>query len=212
MVNLSDIARSLQEGKAAETADLITKALEENCSVENILKEALIPGMNEVALRHRRKEILLPELLVAERAMNRGIEILRSAIAGKPEKPRGAAVIGAVKGNVRNFEKNLMAIALESRGLRVIDLGTGVDPERFVETAVAEKARLILCAADLPSSIEQLKLVVHAASSAGVRNLFAIMVAGAPVTEKYGRAIGADFYARDALAAAEMAESIFAQG
>jgi methanogenic corrinoid protein MtbC1 len=166
--------------------------------------------MNEVALRHRRKEIFLPELLVAERAMNRGIEILRSAIAGRSEKPRGAAVIGAVKGNIGNFEKNLMAIALESRGLRVIDLGTGVDPERFVETAVAEKARLILCSADLPSGIEQLKLVVHAASSSGVRNLFAIMVAGAPVTEKYCHAIGADFYARDALAAAEMADSIFA--
>jgi methanogenic corrinoid protein MtbC1 len=211
MINLSDISRSLQEGKAAETADLITKALEENCSVEDILKEALIPGMNEVALRHRRKEIFLPELLVAERAMNRGIEILRSAIAGKSEMPRGAAVIGAVKGNAGNFEKNLMAIALESRGLRVIDLGTGVDPERFVETAAAEKARLILCVADLPSSIEQLKLVVHAASSSGVRNLFAIMVAGAPVTEKYCRAIGADFYVRDALAAAETADSIFAQ-
>jgi methanogenic corrinoid protein MtbC1 len=212
MINLSDISQSLQAGRAAETSDLIAKALEENYSVEDILREALIPGMNEVALRHRRKEIFLPELLVAERAMNRGIKILRSAIAGKPEKPRGAVVIGAVKGNIGNFEKNLMAIALESKGLRVIDLGAGVEPERFVETAVAEKARLILCAADLPSSIEQLKLVVHAASSSGVRNLFAIMAAGASVTEKYCRAIGADFYARDALAAADMAESVFAQG
>ncbi|MDR1249955.1 MAG: B12-binding domain-containing protein [Treponema sp.] len=211
MVNLNNISLSIQAGRAGETADLIAKALEENNSVEDIIREALIPGMNEVALRHRRKEIFLPELLVAERAMNRGIEILRPAIAGKVEKPRGAAVIGTVKGNIRNFEKSLMAIALESRGLNVIDLGTGVEPERFVETAVAEKARLILCVADLPSCIEQLKLVVHAASSSGVRNLFAIMVAGAPVTEKYSRAIGADFYARDARDAAEMADSVFAQ-
>jgi methanogenic corrinoid protein MtbC1 len=211
MINLSDISRSLQAGKAAETSDLITKALEEKRSVEDILKEALIPGMNEAALRYRRKEILLPELLVAERAMNRGIAILRPAIAGKLENPRGVVVIGAVKGNVRNFEKNLMAVTLESRGLLVIDLGTGVEPERFVETAVAEKARLILCAADLPSSIEQLKLVVHAASSSGVRNLFSVMAAGAAVTEKYCRAIGADFYARDALTAADMAESVFAR-
>jgi methanogenic corrinoid protein MtbC1 len=212
MVNLNDISQSLQAGRAVETADLIARALEEDYSVEDILREALIPGMNEAVLRHRRKEIYLPELLVAERAMNRGIAILRSALAGKAEHPRGTVVIGAVKGNIGNFEKNLMAIALESRGLRVIDLGSGVEPERFVETAVTEKARLILCAADLPSSIEQLKLVVHAASSSGVRNLFSIMAAGASVTEKYCRAIGADFYARDALAAADMAEPVFSQG
>jgi methanogenic corrinoid protein MtbC1 len=104
-----------------------------------------------------------------------------------------------------------MAISLESRALTVIDLGTGVDPERFVETAVTEKARLILCVANLPSCMEQLKLVVQSASSSGVRSLFSIMVAGAPVAEKYCRAIRADYYARDALSAAEIADSIFAQ-
>jgi methanogenic corrinoid protein MtbC1 len=211
MINLSDILRSLQEGKAGETSELIAKALEEDYSVESILSQAVIPGMYAVANRYRRKEIFQPELLIAERAMNRGIEVLRSALADGAEKSRGMAVIGAVKGDIRNFEKNLMAIALESKDLCVIDLGTGVDPERFVETAVVEKARLILCVANLPSSMEQLKLVVQASSASGVRSLFSIMVAGAPVTEKYCRAIRADYYARDALSAAEIADSIFAQ-
>jgi methanogenic corrinoid protein MtbC1 len=212
MINLSDIAQRLQAGKAGETADLIAKALEENNSVESILRQALIPGMRAVANRYKRREIFQPELLVAERAMNWGIEILRSAIAAQAGEPRGSVVIGVVKGDLRDFEKNLMAIALESKSLRVIDLGIGVDPERFVETALAEKARLILCSANLPSAMGQLRLVVHAAVSSGVRNQVTIMVTGAPVTEKYCRSIGADCYARDALSAADMADSIFAQG
>jgi methanogenic corrinoid protein MtbC1 len=119
--------------------------------------------------------------------------------------------MGIVKGDIRDFEENLMAIALESKALRVIDLGTGVEPERFIEIAVAEKARLILCAANLPSTMEQLRLVVHAASSSGARGLLTIMVAGAPVTEKYCRAIKADYYVRDALSLAEFADSFFSQ-
>jgi methanogenic corrinoid protein MtbC1 len=210
MINLSDIAQRLQAGKAGETADLVAKALEENYSVEDILKQALIPGIHAVERRYKRKEIFQPEMLVAERALNWAIETLRSSIAGKALKSRGSAVMGIVRGDIRDFEQNLMAIALESKFLRVIDLGTGVDPERFVEAAIMEKARLILCAANLPSAMGQLKLVVHAASSAGVRELLTIMVAGAPVTEKYCSSIGADYYARDAIAAADLADSIFA--
>jgi methanogenic corrinoid protein MtbC1 len=211
MVNLSDIAQSLQAGRAGETADLTARALEENFSVESILRQALIPGIRSVANKYKRKEIFQPEMLVAERAMNWGIEILRSAILRRAEKPRGAVVMGIVKGDIRDFEKSLMAIAMENKALRVIDLGTGVEPERFVETAIMEKAQLILCAANLPSTMGQLKLVVHAASSAGIRGLVSIIVAGAPVTEKYCRSIGADYYARDAIAAAEIADAFFAQ-
>jgi methanogenic corrinoid protein MtbC1 len=211
MINLSDISQSLQAGRAGETADLVAKALEENYTVETILRQALIPGIRAVANRYRRREIFQPEMLVAERAMNWGIEILRSALAGKAEKPRGSVVIGLMKGDIRDFEKNLTAIALESKSLRVIDLGTGVEPERFIEAAIAEKAQLILCAANLPSVLGQLKLVVHAAASAGIRGMVSIIVTGAPVTEKYCRAIGADYYARDAIEAAEIAESHFSQ-
>jgi methanogenic corrinoid protein MtbC1 len=210
MINLSDIAQRLQAGKAGETADLVTKALEENYSVETILKQALIPGIRAVAHKYKRKEIFQPEMLVAERALNWALETLRSAIAGKTGKPRGVAVMGVVKGDIRDFEQNLMALALESKALRVIDLGTGVEPERFVEAAVVEKAQLIICAANLPSAMGQLKLVVHAASSSGIRSLVTIMVTGAPVTEKYCGSIGADCYAQDALAAADIVDSLFA--
>jgi methanogenic corrinoid protein MtbC1 len=208
MVNLSDISQSLQSGKAGETSDLIARAIAEHYSVESILKQGLIPGMYAVTDRYKRKEIFQPELLIAKRAMNMGIRTLRQASALPAGKPKGTVVIGAVKGDSRDIEKNLMAVTMEGLGLRVIDLGTGVSPERFVEAAIAEKARVILCTANLPAAMGQLKLVVHAAVSSGLRNRVTIMISGAPVTEKYCRAIGADFYAKDTVTAAEMAGAI----
>jgi methanogenic corrinoid protein MtbC1 len=211
MVNLSDISQSLQSGKAAETSDLIARAIEEHYSVESIIKQGLIPGVYAVTNRYKRKEIFQPDLLVAERAMNMGIKTLRPAIALTAGNSKGTVIIGAVKGDRRDLEKNLMAVTMEGLGLRVIDLGAGVSPERFVEAAIAEKARIILCTANLPAAMGQLKLVVHAAVSSGIRDRITIMISGAPVTEKYCRAIGADRYARDAVAAAEMAGAICAE-
>lgn len=191
---------------------MIARAIEEHYSAESILKQGLIPGIYAVTNRYKRKEILQPELLVAERAMNMGIGVLKASLtAGKAVgKAAGTVIIGALKGDRRDIEKSLAALTMEGLGLRVIDLGTGVSPERFIEAAIAEKARIILCTANLPIALGQIKLVVHAAVSGGVRNRVTIMVSGAPVTERYCRAIGADCYARDAVAAAEMAGALCA--
>jgi methanogenic corrinoid protein MtbC1 len=205
MVNLSDISKSLQSGKAGETSDLIAKAFKEHYSVESILKQGLIPGMSAVTYRYKRKEICQPELLVAARAMNMGIRTLRPLIASSAGKPKGTVIIGTVKGDIQDIEKNLMAVTMEGIGLRVIDLGTGISPERFVEAAIAEKARIVLCIASLPATMGQLKLVVLAAAASGIRNRVKIIISGAPVTEKYCRTIGADHYAQDTVGAAEMA-------
>lgn len=205
MVNLSDISHSLQSGKAKETSDLIAMAIKENYSVDSILKQGLIPGMCAVTNRYKRMEIFKPELLIAARAMNMGIGVLRPAIASSAGEPRGVVVIGAVKGDIHDIEKTLMVVTLEGAGFRVIDLGVSVAPERFVEAAVRENARILLCFANLPSTMPQLKNVVHTAASAGIRSHVKIMITGAPVTEKYCQAIGADFYARDTVSAVEMA-------
>ncbi|GHV80842.1 corrinoid methyltransferase [Spirochaetia bacterium] len=167
--------------------------------------------MYAVTDRYKRKEIFRPELLVAERAMNMGIRLLRQAsvsAGNSASNAAGTVIIGAVKGDHRDVEKNLMAVTMEGQGLRVIDLGAGVSPERFIEAAIAEKAQVILCTANLPAVMGQLKLVVHDAVSSGIRNRVTIMISGAPVTEKYCRVIGADRYIKDATAAAEMAGAI----
>jgi methanogenic corrinoid protein MtbC1 len=164
--------------------------------------------MYAVTDRYKRTEIFQPELLVARRAMNMGIKALRPAIASSAGNPKGVVIIGTVKDDSQDIEKNLMAVTMEGMGLRVRDLGAGVSPERFVEAAIAEKAQVILCTANLPAAMAQLKLVVRAAVSSGIRNRVRIMVSGVPVTEKYCRSIGADYYAGDTVAAAEMAGAV----
>ncbi|WP_010262173.1 cobalamin-binding protein [Treponema primitia] len=208
MVNLSDISQSLQSGKAVETSDLIARAIEENYSADTILKQGVIPGMRAVKARYMRKEIYQPELLIAARAMNMGIRTLRPLIALSMGNPKGTVIIGTVKGDIQDIEKNLMALTMEGAGLRVIDLGIGVSADRFIEAAIMERARIIFCTANLPATMGQLKLVVHAATASGIRGRIKIMVSGAPVTEKYCHVIEADIYARDMVNAAEMAGSI----
>jgi methanogenic corrinoid protein MtbC1 len=212
MVNLNDISQSLQSGKAQETSNLITKAIEEHYSIESILKQGLISGMSAVEIRYKKNEIFIPEVLIAARAMNMGIKTLRPIIASSVGEPKGTVVIGTVKGDIHDIEKNLMAVTMEGIGLRVIDLGVGVAPERFIETAVTEKARIIVCIASMTITMMQFKSVIRAAASAGIRTQIKIMVTGAPVTEQYSRIIGADTYAPDTVSAAEVARAICTNG
>jgi len=205
MVNLKDISFSLQSGKATETADLITRAFKENNSVENIIKHGVIPGILEMKNKLSKQEILAPELIVAARAMNIGIKALRPLIAASSTEPKGVVVIGTVKGDIYDIDKNLIAVTMEGIGLRVIDLGIGVTAERFVEVAVKEKAQVMVCCANLTTTMHQLKPVVQAVASAGIRNKVKLLVTGAPVTEKYCQVIGADLYAPDTISAAEKA-------
>jgi methanogenic corrinoid protein MtbC1 len=205
MVNLKDISFSLQSGKATETVDLITRAFKENNSVENILKQGVIPGILEMRNKFSKQEILAPELIVAARAMNIGIKALRPLIAASSAEPKGTVVIGTVKGDIYDIDKNLIAVTMEGIGLRVVDLGIGVTAERFVEAAIKEKAQVMVCCANLTTTMHQLKSVVQAAASSGLRSKVKLLVTGAPVTEKYCQVIGADLYAPDTISAAEQA-------
>jgi methanogenic corrinoid protein MtbC1 len=211
MVNLKDISSSLQSGKGKETADLIIRAFEENYSVESIVKQGLIPGMTEMKSKLTKQEILVPELVVAARAMNIGIKTLRPLIASTSAAPKGTVTIGTVKGDMYDIDKNLIAVTMEGIGLRVIDMGIGVSPERFIETVAKEKARVIVCCANLTTTMPQLKSVVQALAFAGIRNKIKLLVTGAPVTEKYCQVIGADLYAPDTISAAEMAAAALAE-
>jgi methanogenic corrinoid protein MtbC1 len=204
MINLDDISLSLQSGKATETSALITKAFEENYSVETILKKGLIPGIKNMERRLIRNEILLPEMLVATRAANMSLRTLRHLLPTPSETPKATVVIGTVKGELRDVDKNLITVMMEGLGLRVIDLGIGVSPEKLVMTSVAEKARFIVCLAMSTTTMPQLKIVVQTAALTGIRNKVKILITGRTVTEQYCQAIGADFYAPDPASAADL--------
>jgi methanogenic corrinoid protein MtbC1 len=204
MVNLSEISCSLQSGKAMETSALITKAFSENYSVESILKQGLIPGMKIVEERLVRNEILVPEMLIADRAMNLGLKALRLLIPSPAGKPDVTVIIGTVKGEPRDIEKNLISVMMQGLGFRVVDLGTGVSPEKFVQAAISENAQFITAISSLTTTMPQLKLIVQTAVAANIRDQVKIVVTGRPVTEQYCQAIGADIYAPDAASAAEL--------
>jgi methanogenic corrinoid protein MtbC1 len=207
MVTLDDISRNLQSGKARETSALITKAIAENYTIDTIVKQGLIAGINAAEARYGRNEVLVPEIRMARRAMEWGIRQLKQAIAAAERTALGTVVLGTVEGDMEDKDKNIIALMIESRGFRVIDLGTSVSPALFVKTAQAEQARVIVCSASLVTTMAQMKIVVQEALSAGIRGKLKILLTGAPVTERYCRLIGADMYAHDAVIAADMAEA-----
>jgi methanogenic corrinoid protein MtbC1 len=205
MVDLNEISYSLQSGKARQTSELITRAIEENYSIENILKQGLIAGMTAVERRFRQNEIFIPDVLVAARAMNMGIKALKPSLTVPDEESQGTVVIGTVTGDMQQIDKNLIAIMMLGRGLKVIDLGGGISQERFIEAAKKEKARIITCVASRTTTMPHMKALVKALNASGLHGEIKIMISGGPVTDQYGRIIGADFYAPDAERAAEIA-------
>ncbi|MDR2393242.1 MAG: cobalamin-dependent protein [Treponema sp.] len=207
MVDLSKIAQSIQAGKAQETSALITQAVNENYPFEDILKHGLIAGIERGEQRFRRNKICIPEVLVMERALNMGIKILTPYLRACETAGKGTVVIGTVKGDIQDTEKNLISVMMRGIGLRVIDLGAAVTSERFIQAAEQEKAQIIACTAARTTTMPQMKTLVQAVNTAGIRNQVKIMVSGDPVTKRYCEVIGADLYAPDVVSAAEIAQA-----
>jgi methanogenic corrinoid protein MtbC1 len=207
MVNLDEISYNLQSGKAKETSALITKAIAENYTIDTIVKQGLIAGIRAAEARYGRNEVLVPEIRLARRAMEWGIRQIKQSLVSNRQTIKGTVVTGTVKGDIEDQDKNISVVMMESRGLRVIDLGTSVSPSLFVETAEGEDARTIICSASLVTTMAQMKIIVQKAESMGLRSRVKIILTGAPVTERYCRLIGADRYAHDPVITADLAEA-----
>lgn len=207
MVNLDEISHNLQSGRARETSALITKAIAENYSIDTIVKQGLLAGIHAAEARYGGNEFLVLEIRMARRAMEWGIRQIKQALTSVKQVTKGTVVIGTVEGDIEDRYKNITIVMMESRGLRVIDLGTSVSPLQFIETAKKEKAHIIVCSASLVTTMAQMKNVVETAVSLNIRNRIKIILTGAPVTERYCRLIGADMYAPDAVIAADLADT-----
>ena len=205
MAVLKDISENLQSGKAKIVKELVQQALDEGVSAEEILKEGLLDGMGIVGEKFKNNEIFVPEVLVAARAMNMGAQILKPYLAAAGVAAHGKVCIGTVKGDLHDIGKNLVKMMLEGKGLEVIDLGTDVSPETFVQTAIDQNCRVICCSALLTTTMPVMEEVVKAAEKAGIRDRVRIMVGGAPLSDEFCRQIGADAYTPDAASAAEKA-------
>jgi 5-methyltetrahydrofolate--homocysteine methyltransferase len=207
-VDLSIIKQRLVEGDAQGTADGTREALAEQVSAETILREALIAGMEEVGDLFGRGEYFVPELLLSARAMSTAVAVLRPLLVGSGYEPAGKVVMGTVRGDLHDIGKKLVAMMLEGSGFEVVDLGSDVAPERFVEAAKESGAKLVglsaLLTTTLPAMEETVRAVRHAELAGEVR----VMVGGAPVTDAFAKEIGADGYAPDAPSAAALARRL----
>ncbi len=202
---LNEISAQLQRGRAKIVKELVTNALEAGLSAEEILNDGLMAGMNEVGEKFKEGTVYVPEVLVAARAMNAGVEILKPHLAAEGVKATGRVCIGTVQGDLHDIGKNLVKMMLEGKGLEVIDLGTDVSPDTFVNTAIEQDCQIICCSALLTTTMGVMEEVVKKAEAAGIRDKVRIMVGGAPVDEAFCRKIGADKYTPDAASAADAA-------
>lgn len=204
-MDLQQISLKLQAGKAKDVKALVQQAIDEGVPAHEILEKGLVDGMNVIGKKFKNNEVFVPEVLVAARAMNMGASLLKPLLAAEGVKATGKVCIGTVKGDLHDIGKNLVKMMLEGKGLEVIDLGTDVAPETFINTARDEHCQLICCSALLTTTMGAMADVVEAAKEAGIRDQVKIMVGGAPVTEAFCKQIGADAYTPDAATAAEVA-------
>ena len=202
---LNDISENLQRGKAKVVKELVQQAIDQGIPAQQILDEGLLSGMNVVGEKFKNNEVFVPEVLVAARAMNMGASLLKPLLAESGLKASGRVCIGTVKGDLHDIGKILVKMMMEGKALEVIDLGTDVAPETFVETAQKENCSVICCSALLTTTMGVMGDVVKAAEAAGIRDHVKIMVGGAPVTEAFCQQINADKYTPDAATAADVA-------
>ena len=205
MIILSEISAQLQAGKAKIVKEMVQQAIDEGIAPEEILTEGLISGMNVVGEKFKNNEVFVPEVLVAARAMNQGVSLLKPLLMNAGVEPAGKVCIGTVRGDLHDIGKNLVKMMLEGKGFEVVDLGTDVTPEAFVNAAIEQNCDIICCSALLTTTMGVMEEVVKAAEAAGIRDKVKIMIGGAPVTEAYCEKIGADAYTVDAASAADKA-------
>ena len=208
---LDEISAKLQAGSAKKVRELVTEALAQNVNVEEILG-SLIGGMSIIGVKFKNNEVYVPEVLIAARAMNAGLEIIKPILSETGVKPIGKVLIGTVSGDLHDIGKNLVKMMMVGAGLEVVDLGVDVSPEKFVQAVQEHSPEIVCMSALLTTTMPSMKISIEALSNAGVRDNIIIMIGGAPVTDNYAKEIGADIYTPDAATAAEKAkEAILAK-
>lgn len=203
---LEQMTNAVVAGRNKEIADLTRQALAEGILAQDILDRALMPAMDQVGMQFRQGKKFVPEMLLAARTMQGSLDILKPLLIEAGAKMTGKALIGTVKGDLHDIGKNLVGMMLEGAGFEVVDLGKDVPPEKFVEAVKSEQPQVVGMSALLTTTMRSMGHTITALQEACVRDNIKIMVGGAPVTADFAKQIGADGYAPNAPAAAELAK------
>ncbi len=209
MANKLEVIREgILDGDMHLVEDTVNAALDEGISAPEILNEGLIKAMAEVGRLFEEGEYFVPEMLIAARAMKAGLAILKPKLIDADVKPVGRVAAGTVKGDLHDIGKNLVCMMLEGAGFEIVDLGTDVSPDQFVDAVQNKGAQVIAMSALLTTTMPNMKNTVDALEEAGIRDSVKVMIGGAPVTQAYADEIGADGYAPDASRAATLAKQL----
>ncbi|MBE3037254.1 MAG: corrinoid protein [Chloroflexi bacterium] len=204
--DLEKLKQSVLDGDAAGALELTRQALVENVPPEVLINQGLIPAMSVVGKLFEEGEIYIPEMVVASRAMQSCLENLKPLLSKTDIKPLAIIILGTVKGDLHDMGKNLVKMMLQGAGLEVVDLGTDVAPEKFIQAIQEHGAKLVGLSALLTTTMTSMRTTIETIEQSGLRDQVKIMVGGAPVTESFASQINADGYAPDASRAASLAK------
>ena len=214
MTDHAEILRGLYDetlvGNKPRVLELTHEGLATGLTPETMLFDALIPSLEEVGARFERGDFFVPEMLVAGKAMSGALDILRPLLAETGAQTVGTFLMSTVKGDVHDIGKNLVNIMLEGAGFHVIDLGVQVSPDKVIAGIHEHKPDIVGFSAFLTTTMPMFKANINALQKAGLRDQVIVMVGGAPVTQEYADAVGADGYAADAATAVRKAKELLA--
>ena len=212
MERIAELKEVVIQGDMGRARPLAERALEAGLEPGVILDQALISGMDKVGELFKENEIYVPEVLLAAKAMQQAMQVLKPHLVRSGIEPRGKVVVGTVRGDLHDIGKNLVAMMLEGAGFEVIDLGNDVPSERFVQAAVENEAKIIGMSALLTTTMHVMKETIERLKDEGLSDGVKTMIGGAPVTATFAKDIGADGYGDDAASAVDLAKRFIGDG
>ena len=203
--HLDGIKEAVINGKHKEIEDLVKAAIEDGMKVHEIINDAMIVAMDVVGRRFAENQIFVPEMLVSAFTMKKGVDLIKPLLNGEETASKGTIIMCTVKGDIHDIGKNLVIMMLEGAGFHVIDLGVDLTVEKLIRKVEEIKPDILGLSSLLTTTMPEMKNVIEALKSKGLRSRVKVMVGGAPVDAKFAEKIGADGYGKDAAEAVELA-------
>jgi len=210
MTRSEELYSAILEGDAKRAHTATEVAIAAGIEPLELITGSMVPAMDEVGRLFEAEEYFVPELLLAGRAMRSALDLLRPLMTASGQKLATRVVIGTVKGDLHDIGKNIVGSMLEGSGFEVIDLGTDVSPEKFVDAVVEKKPQVVCMSALLTVTMPAMKTTIDALTNAGVRTQVKVLIGGAPVTMQYAKEIGADGYSESASGAVGLVRNLLA--
>ncbi len=209
--SLKKISEAIIQGNVEDMLDVTEEAIDDGLSPQDILDNGLMAGMDYVGVEFKAGNMFVPEVLRSARAMQKSMEILKPLLVKSGAKSTGKVLLGTVKGDMHDIGKNLVAMMCEGAGFEVRDIGKDITPEAFVDAVKSYQPDVVGMSALLTTTMRAMGHTIKALEEAGLRDRVKVIIGGAPVTQSFADQIGADGYASNAAAAADLAKRLVRQ-